>query len=57
VSVTVLRGAENTIIGYLLLATDNPAGSRAYQYARSILEASLDPLVTISAEGKITDVN
>jgi PAS domain-containing protein len=30
VSVTVLRGAENTIIGYLLLATDNPAGSRAY---------------------------
>jgi len=27
------------------------------QYARSLLEASLDPLVTISAEGKITDVN
>ncbi len=26
-------------------------------YARSLLEASLDPLVTISAEGKITDVN
>jgi PAS domain-containing protein len=29
----------------------------ASQYARSLLEASLDPLVTISAEGKITDVN
>jgi diguanylate cyclase (GGDEF)-like protein/PAS domain S-box-containing protein len=29
----------------------------AYQYARSLIEASLDPLVTISAEGKITDVN
>lgn len=27
------------------------------QYARSLLEASLDPLVTISADGKITDVN
>lgn len=27
------------------------------QYARSLLEASLDPLVAISAEGKITDVN
>src|SRR5512136_1475548 len=27
------------------------------QYARSLLEASLDPLVTISSEGKITDVN
>ena len=26
-------------------------------YARSLLEASQDPLVTISAEGKITDVN
>ena len=26
-------------------------------YARNLLEASLDPLVTISVEGKITDVN
>ena len=26
-------------------------------YARSLIEASLDPLVTISAEGKITDMN
>ena len=30
---------------------------RASQYARSLIEASLDPLVTISAGGKITDVN
>ena len=29
----------------------------AAQYARSLIEASLDPLVTISAAGKITDVN
>ena len=29
----------------------------ASQYARSLIEASLDPLVTISVEGKITDVN
>ena len=27
------------------------------QYARSLIEASLDPLVTISVDGKITDVN
>jgi PAS domain S-box-containing protein len=27
------------------------------QYARSLIEASLDPLVTISPDGKITDVN
>src|SRR5208337_5408594 len=30
---------------------------QASQYARSLIEASLDPLVTISTEGKITDVN
>jgi PAS domain S-box-containing protein len=29
----------------------------ASQYARSLIEASLDPLVTISPDGKITDVN
>ena len=29
----------------------------ASQYSRSLLEASLDPLVTISPDGKITDVN
>jgi len=32
-------------------------GEQASQYARSLIEASLDPLVTISPEGKITDVN
>src|SRR5690349_24732079 len=30
---------------------------RSSEYARSLIEASLDPLVTISPEGKITDVN
>lgn len=30
---------------------------QASQYARSLIEASLDPLVTISAEGKIMDMN
>ena len=29
----------------------------ASMYSRSLLEASLDPLVTINSEGKITDVN
>ena len=28
-----------------------------YLYTRNLIEASLDPLVTINAEGKITDVN
>jgi len=30
---------------------------RVFLYARSLIEASLDPLVTISPAGKITDVN
>jgi len=38
-------------------AGDVTAQKQASQYARSLIEASLDPLVTISAEGKITDVN
>ncbi|MDH2917034.1 MAG: PAS domain S-box protein, partial [Gallionella sp.] len=33
------------------------ASKVASQYARSLIEASLDPLVTINAVGKITDVN
>lgn len=28
-----------------------------FQYTRSLIEASLDPLVTINSEGKITDMN
>lgn len=30
---------------------------QSYAYARSLIEASLDPLVTIGPDGKITDVN
>ena len=33
------------------------AQTLASQYARSLIEASLDPLFTINTEGKITDIN
>lgn len=36
---------------------DAIAQKRESEYARSLIEASLDPMVTISPEGKITDVN
>src|SRR5581483_8609383 len=36
---------------------DITAQKQASHYARSLIEASLDPLVTISPEGRITDVN
>lgn len=39
------------------LAEATDVAEAASQYARSLIDASLDPLVTISAEGKITDVN
>jgi PAS domain S-box-containing protein len=43
--------------GVFAAARDVTAQRQASQYARSLLEASLDPLVTISPDGKITDVN
>jgi PAS domain S-box-containing protein len=43
--------------GETVAATVDEKLAAASQYARSLLEASLDPLVTISADGKITDVN
>jgi PAS domain S-box-containing protein len=39
------------------LAIHNYSIKLASQYSRSLIEASLDPLVTINSEGKITDVN
>lgn len=39
------------------LAANAEKVAHANKYARSLIEASLDPLVTISPEGKITDVN
>src|SRR5690242_16996112 len=44
-------------VGFLLMSKDITNEIRMAQYARSLIEASLDPLVTISPDGKITDVN
>ncbi len=40
-----------------LLLTKRNAEKLASKYSLSLIEASLDPLVTISSEGKITDIN
>ncbi len=42
---------------FTVLFRDITSQKRASQYARSLIEASLDPLVTINVDGKITDVN
>jgi PAS domain S-box-containing protein len=51
------RDAHGDVIGVFAAARDITEQKRAAQYARSLLEAALDPMVTISPEGQITDVN
>jgi PAS domain S-box-containing protein len=55
--ITPRRDTAGKVIGFLLISKDISDEIRMAQYARSLIEASLDPLVTISADGKITDVN
>ena len=71
VSVTALRDAHDAIIGYLLIGTDNTARKqveaeqkrldqrlRDYQfYTRSLIESSIDAIMTTDPSGIITDVN
>ena len=71
VSITALRDAQNAIIGYLLIGTDNTArqeveeerkkldqGLRDQQfYTRSLIESNIDALMTTDPRGIITDVN
>ena len=54
---SVYRDVQDKVLGVFAAARDVTAQRQASQYARSLIEASLDPLVTISPEGKITDVN
>ncbi len=61
---TVYRNEAGEIQGVFAAARDVTLRKQAEEklraaslYARSLIEASLDPLVTISADGKITDVN
>ncbi|MHB1190545.1 MAG: MEDS domain-containing protein [Armatimonadota bacterium] len=66
VSLTIspIKDAAGRIVGSSTIAreiTEQKLAEEALRaaslYARSLIEASLDPLVTISREGKITDVN
>ncbi|MDP2729979.1 MAG: PAS domain S-box protein [Dehalococcoidales bacterium] len=57
VTVSPVRDTEGRLIGLSAIDRDITSEKQASQYARSLIEASLDPLVTISPEGKITDVN
>ena len=71
VSVTALRDAEEAIIGYLLIGTDNTARKQVEAdqkkldqrlrdqqfYTRSLIESNIDAIMTTDPAGIITDVN
>jgi PAS domain S-box-containing protein len=71
VSVTALRDAQASIIGYLLIGTDNTARQQVEAerkkldqrlrdqqfYTRSLIESNIDAIITTDPFGIITDVN
>jgi PAS domain S-box-containing protein len=57
VTMSTVQDLDGRIIGASSIARDITTQKHASQYARSLIEASLDPLVTISPEGRMTDVN
>ncbi len=56
-SISQIKNEKGSIIGIAKIIRDISGQKRTSAYARSLIEASLDPLVTISAKGKVTDVN
>ena len=71
VSVTALRDAQDVIIGYLLIGTDNTVRNQVEEerkkldqrlrdqqfYTRSLIESNIDALMTTDPAGIISDVN
>lgn len=71
VSVTALRDVHDSIIGYLLIGTDNTARKHVEDeqkkldqrlrdqqfYTRSLIESNIDALMTTDPSGIISDVN
>ena len=59
VSLTIspIRDDNGAVVAASVICRDITELKHAALYARSLIEAALDPLVTISPEGKITDVN
>jgi len=50
---SVYRDSRGKVMGAVVVAREKILS----RYSRSLIEASLDPLITINSEGKITDMN
>jgi PAS domain S-box-containing protein len=55
--ITPRYDAAGKLVGFLTISKDISYEIQMAQYASSLIEASLDPFLTISVDGKITDVN
>jgi PAS domain S-box-containing protein len=56
-SISPIKDDVGEIVGISKIIRDITGQKLVAQYARSLIEMSQDPLVTISPDGKITDVN
>jgi len=52
-----IRDHKGAVVGASVIYRDVTELKHAARYARSLIEAALDPLITISSEGRIFDVN
>jgi PAS domain S-box-containing protein len=51
------KDEEGNVLGVVIVARDVTAQKLLSKYSLSLIEASLDPLITINTSGKITDMN
>ena len=54
---SVYKDDRGNVLGVVIVARDVTAQKLLSKYSLSLIEASLDPLVTINPQGKITDMN
>jgi len=54
---TAYRDSQGNVLGLFAATRDVTGQRKAAQYARSLIEATVESLVAISPEGKITDTN
>ena len=54
---SVYKDDRGNVLGVVIVARDVTAQKLLSKYSLSLIEASLDPLITINTNGKITDMN